>query len=122
MKSPRAALDVVGEVRAFWDGEPVRITAQHDVILVDLPKLRPGRAAWRQAGRRVQRQKTMRRVHAALQLTDLSLHFQLAGKTVARLGADAHPGWLSWALGVRPLEVRLSGMLSVIPALFRKST
>ena len=55
----------------------------------------------------------------ALQLVDVTVHFRLMGTIIARLGAKAHPGLLSWALGVRPLEVRAVGVLFLITTLWR---
>ena len=55
----------------------------------------------------------------ALQLVDLTVHFRLMGRIIARLGAKAHPGLLSWALGVRPLEIRPVGVLFLITTLWR---
>ena len=61
----------------------------------------------------------LQRVHAMLQLADLTVQFRLMGRIVARLGAKAHPGLLSWALGVRPLQIRPAGVLSLIAASWR---
>jgi hypothetical protein len=113
------ALDLVGELRAVLNDDAVLITAAHDTILVDLPKRRLGLATLRRSGRRAQREKTLHRVHIALQLVDLTVHFRLMGRIIARLGAKAHPGLLSWALGVRPLEIRPVGILLLITTLWR---
>ena len=61
----------------------------------------------------------LQRLDAMLQRADLSVRFRLMGRIVARLGAKAHPGLLSWALGVRPLEIRPVGVLLLIRALWR---
>ena len=119
MRPHPIALDVAGEVRAVLRGDAVLITAAHDTILVDLPKWRLGFTTWRSSGRRARREKALQRVHATLQLADLTVQFRLMGRVVARLGARAHPGLLSWALGVRPLQLRPVGVLSLITASWR---
>jgi hypothetical protein len=117
VRSRPIALEVVGELSALLNGDTVVITAEHSTILVDLPKLRTGLVAWRTVGRRAQQGITMQRVVATLEFTDLTVQFRLAGRTVARLGAEAHPGWLSWLLGVRPLEIKPSGVVALVRAL-----
>ena len=119
MRRLEIALDLVGELHAVLNDNAVLITAAHDTILVDLPERRLGLTALRGAGRRAQREKILHRVHAALQLVDLTVNFRLMGRIVARLGAKAHPGLLSWALGVRPLEIRPVGVLFLITTLWR---
>ena len=114
MSPTPTALDVVGEVTALLNGQTVTITAQHDTILVDLPTIRPRWAAWRRAGRRTDRETRLRRLGAILEFSGLTVQFRFAGTTVANLGAQAHPGWLSWILGVRPLEVRSSAVLPLV--------
>jgi len=113
------ALDVVGTLQAALGSDAVVIEAAHDTILVDLPEWRVGVATWRRSGRRAQREKTLQRVHALLQLADLTVQFRLMGRIVARMGAKARPGLLSWALGVRPLQIRPAGVLSLISASWR---
>ena len=54
-----------------------------------------------------------------LQLADLTVHVRLMGRIVARLGAKARPGLLSWALGVRPLQIIPSAVLGLIRAAWR---
>ena len=119
MRPRPIALDVAGEVKADLSDDTVLITAAHDTILVDLPRWRVGFASWRTSGKRAQREKSLGRVHATLQRTDLTVHFQLTGRNVARLGAKAHPGLLSWALGVRPLQIRPFAVLRLITASWR---
>jgi hypothetical protein len=119
MRPRPIALDVVGEVRAAVGGDTVAIKAAHDTILVDLPRWRWPATWWRRSGRRPQRERALRRVHALLRRADLTVHVRLMGRIVARLGAGARPGLLSWALGVRPLQVRPAGLLSLIAAPWR---
>ena len=119
MRPRPLALEVSGEVQAALGSDTVVINAAHDTILVDLPRWRVGLTTWRRSGRRAQREKALQRVHAMLQLADLTVQFRLMGRIVARLGAKAHPGLLSWALGVRPLQIRPAGVLSLIAASWR---
>lgn len=48
---------------------------------------------------------------ALLTATDLTAEIRVRGRTVAVVGADARPGFLSRELGVAPAEVRLAGAL-----------
>ena len=48
---------------------------------------------------------------ALLTATDLTAEIRVRGRTVAVIGADARPGFLSRELGVAPAEVRLAGLL-----------
>ena len=119
MRPRPLALEVAGEVQAALGRDTVVINAAHDTILVDLPRWRVGLTTWRTSGRRAQREKALKRVHAMLQLADLTVQFRLMGRIVARLGAKARPGLLSWALGVRPLQIRPFGVLSLITTSWR---
>ena len=119
MRPRLLALDFAGEVQAALGSDTVVINAAHDTILVDLPRWRVGLTTWRRSGRRAQREKVLQGVHAMLQLADLTVQFRLMGRIVARLGAKARPGLLSWALGVRPLQIRPVGVLSLITASWR---
>ena len=119
MRPGPIALDVVGEVKAVLRDDTVLITAARDTILIDLPRWRLGFVSWRQSGKRAQREKALGRVHATLQHTDLTVDFQLTGRNVARLGAKAHPGLLSWVLGVRPLQIRPFAVLRLITTSWR---
>jgi hypothetical protein len=112
-------LDISGELTAVIGDDAILITAMGDTILVDFPRWRLGLMSLRRSGRRAQRENALQRVHVPLNLADLTVHFRLMGRIVARLGAKAHPGWLSWVLGVRPLEIRPAGVLSQITALWR---
>ena len=120
--SPREfPLSVTGEVRALIDDQTVRVTAARNRITVDVPGVRTGLAALRSAGGRTARATVLPRLDTLLRMTDLSVRINMAGGTLAVMGADAHPGVLSRWLGVAPLEVRLSGVASVIRGLWSKT-
>jgi hypothetical protein len=119
VKSLHLPLDIVGEVQASLNGTAVLVTAEHNTILVDLPRRWIGLKALRRSVRRAHREEVLQRMQAALQLAALTVHFRLMGRIVARMGTGARPGVWSWVLGVRPLEVRPAGMLSVITPLLR---
>src|SRR5215207_3161272 len=119
VRSLHLPLDIVGEVQASLNDAAVLVTAEHDTILVDLPKWQIGLIALRRSGRRADREEVLQRMQATLQLADLTVHFRLMGKIVARLGTEARPGVWSWVLGVRPLEIKPAGVLSVITTLRR---
>ncbi len=112
-------LEIVGEVHAAVADETVVITASSDTITIDIPSFRVGLLALRGVGRGKQRSKTISRANAVLQLTALSAQFRMAGGTVAMLGSAARPGAVSRILGLAPLEIRLSGLFSLLRSLWR---
>jgi hypothetical protein len=119
VRSLQLPLDIVGEVQASLNGAAILVSAEHDTILVDLPRRWIGLRTLRRSGRRAHREEMLQRMQAALQLAALAVHFRLMGRIVARMGTGARPGVWSWVLGVRPLEIRPAGMLSVIAPLLR---
>ncbi len=120
MSSLEVPLSVTGEVHAVIADQAVRVTAARNRITVDLPGVRAGLAALRGAGGKKARGEVLPRLDTLLRMTDLSVRINVAGGTLAVIGADAHPGVLSRWLGVAPLEVRLSGVASVIRGLWSK--
>lgn len=111
-------LDVAGELEARSEAGTVRITASQSTITVDLPNLRAGMTAFRGTGGRSRRAGTISRAGAILDFTDLSVRVRLAGGTIALLGAEARPGFLSRVLALGPLEIRL---LSLLRSLSRRA-
>jgi hypothetical protein len=87
---------------------------------VDLPDLRAGRDVLRSSGERRQRAVALARIDKALRLADLTAIIRLGGRTVARLGRDARPGLLSRLLRIAPLEVRVSDLIVVLKAMWRR--
>ena len=112
-------LEIVGDVHASIADETVLITASRDTITVDIPSLRVGLLALRGVGGRKQRGETISRASVVLQLTALTLNVRITGGTVAVLGAAARPGLLSRILGLAPLELRFSGLVSLLRSLWR---
>jgi len=112
-------LEIVGEVHAAVADETVLITASSDTITVDIPSLRVGLLALRGVGRGKQRSETISRANVVLQLTALSVQFRMAGGTVAILGSAARPGAVSRVLGLAPLDIRLSGLFSLLRSLWQ---
>ena len=117
--SLKLPLDIVGEVRALIADEAVVVTAAARTIAVDVPNIRTALKAFRGAGGKRQRAQAMTAFDTALQIADLTVEFRLAGGTVARLGAAARPGLLSRLPGLGPLEIRLSGLLALVRAIWR---
>ena len=111
---------MVGEIQALVADQTVRITADHDRIAVDLRDLRAGRTILRSSGERGQRARAIARTDKALRLADLTAIIRLGGRTVARLGKDARPGLLSRLLRIAPLEVRVSDLIVVVKAMWRR--
>ena len=120
MSWPEVPLSVTGTLDARLDDHAVRVTAVGNRITVDLPGVRAGLAALRGAGGKTARANVLPRLDTFLRTTDLSVRINMAGGTLAVLGADAHPGALSRWLGVAPLEVRSSAVVSVIRGLWAR--
>ncbi len=104
------ALDVNGEIRAVHGDDVILFKASGDTVTMDLPHLRALLKSVKSVGGKARRVKTIAIAYTALHATSLTMHFRMADKIVAKLGADAHPGPLSRLLGmlvgVAPLEIR----------------
>ena len=85
MRSLQLPLDIVGEVQASLNGAAILVSAEHDTILVDLPRRWIGLRTLRRSGRRAHREEMLQRMQAALQLAALAVHFRLMGRIVARI-------------------------------------
>ena len=120
MSSFSAPLSVTADVQAVLGAHAVRVTAARNRITVDLPGVGAGLAALRGSGGKRGRANALARLDTFLRTTDLSVRIRMAGGTLAFLGAEARPGWLSRLLGVAPLEVRLSGVMATIRGLWFK--
>ena len=120
MTTLHAPLSVTGEVAAVLADREIQITAARNRITVDVPGVRTGLAALRGAGGRKARASALPRIDALLRMTDLSVRIRMAGGTLAVLGADARPGLLSRWFGLAPLEVRVSGLASLIRGLWSR--
>jgi hypothetical protein len=82
------------------------VNAAEDKIVVHLPSWRAGLAVMRFQSARGGWSQLLTQAQRGLTRADLQMQFCLAGKLVARLGADARPGILSWLFGLGPLELR----------------
>ena len=91
MSSSEFPLSVTGEIHALLADQTVRVTAARNHITVDVPGVRTGLAALRSAGGRKARASVLPRLDTLLRMTDLSVRINMAGDTLAVLGADAHP-------------------------------
>ncbi len=112
-------LHVNGEIRAVHGEDVISVTASRDTLTIDLPHLRALLQSVKSVGGKARRVKTIAILDAGLQATRLTVHFRMAERIVARLGADARPGPLSRLVGalvgVVPLEIRPA----IIAALFQ---
>jgi hypothetical protein len=110
VSSTKPSLDIVGEIRAICANETVLVTADHDTITVDLPRLGVITGKMKGEGARAWRLNAMHKIDGGLKRTNLRLRFLLADRIIARLGADARPGPISRFLGKlfgwAPLEIR----------------
>ena len=110
MISAERSLDIVGEIRATCVNETVLVTANHNTITVDLPRLGVATGKLKDEATRAWRMNAMYKIDGGLKRTNLRMRFLLADRTIARLGTDARPGPISRFLGKlfgwAPLEIR----------------
>ncbi len=118
MSSTKRALDIVGEIRATCANETVRVTADHDTLTIDLPRLGVVTGKLKGAGTRAWRLNALHKIDGGLNRTHLRLRFVLADRLIARLGTDAHPGPISRFLGKlfgwAPLEIRPAILVALL--------
>ena len=108
------SLDLHAHVVVSIGADDVVVQAEHANITVHLPTLRLGLAYARQWPTRRQRVEFLDRVHAGLTVAGLRVRVQLAGSTIARLGAQSCPGLASRLLGLGSLEVRLTRLVGAM--------
>ena len=90
------------------------VNAKDGAIVVDLPSLRAGLAVMRLQLVRGGWGQLFTQAQRGIAGVNLSVQFRLAGKIVARLGADTRPGIVSRLFGLGPLELQpLQLLLSV---------
>ncbi len=118
MSSTKRSLDIVGEIRATCANETVLVTADHDTITVDLPRLSVATGKLKGKGTRAWRLNAMHEIDKGLNRTNLRLRFLLADRIIARLGTDARPGPISRFLGKlfgwAPLEIRPAILVALL--------
>lgn len=102
-------LDFVGEIRAASGDEELRVTANGDLITVDLHHPSVALAVLKRIGRREQRERNIHNTDALLRRVAVRMQFQVADKTIAQLGADVHPGlfsrFIARLFGLGPLDI-----------------
>ncbi len=118
MSSTKRPLDIVGEIRAIRANETVLVTADHDTITVDLPRLGVITGKVKGGGTRAWRLNAMHKIDGGLKRANLRLRFLLADRIIARLGTDARPGPISRLLGKlfgwAPLEIRPAILVALL--------
>lgn len=93
------------------DGHPVTVTSSEDRVFLELPSVL---ALARIARRRPA--VDLAPIDATLRRTDLAVELRVRHRTVAALGADTRPSILLGRVGVEPVELRLTGLLSAVGA------
>ncbi len=118
MSSAKCSLDIVGEIRATCANETVLVTADHDTITVDLPRLGVATGKLKGERTRASRLSALHKIDGGLKRTNLRLRFLLADRIIARLGTDARPGPISRFLGKlfgwAPLEIRPAILVALL--------
>jgi hypothetical protein len=108
---PYLPLTVVGELRAVCGAEALRITAQDNRIIVDIPDLKAARTAVHSLGEAKRRATALSRLDSVLRAAGLVVNVRLAARTIASFGTDVTQGSLARLLsrmaGVGPIRVRL---------------
>ena len=98
--------DISASLDVSIDRDTIAVHAAQNRIQIDVPKLRSAIVHLKPWLSRSKRHIILHRVHAALTAAGLEVHIRLAGRTIARLGAAAHPGLISRLLGYGPVELR----------------
>ena len=100
-------IDVNGKLSVTAEtGEQFFIEAGGDQIAINLTNLWIGRSLAKQGLGRKKRQAMIRKVHATLRRTDLSLRVRIAGQSVAYLSPESKESLLSRLFGLGPLELK----------------
>jgi len=104
-------LTVDTDLEVAVDGRPVTVTSSEDRVFVELGSV-PALV------------RTLRRppavdltpIDATLRRADVALEVRVRHRTVAALGAGTRPSRLLQRVGVEPVELRLTGVLSAVGA------
>ncbi|MEZ3116907.1 peptide ABC transporter ATP-binding protein [Halobaculum sp. MBLA0147] len=103
-----APLSVATDLELTVDGVPVGVRSTGDRLFLEVPTLRTAVRMARDG------EGLEERLAPVLRVTDLTVEVRVREATVAVLGADARPGWLSRELDVDPVEVRVGGALAAV--------
>jgi hypothetical protein len=93
------------------DGVPVAVTSTANRVFIDFPSIGP-------AIRTIRHRPVVdyRSVDGLLRAGDLALEVRVRHRTVFAFGADTRPSVLLGQLGVEPVELRVTGVLSALGA------
>ena len=109
------AVDANGRLSVTAEnGEQFFIEAGGDEIAINLTNLWIGRSLAKQGLGRNKRQAMIRKIHAALRRTDLSLRVQIAGQSVAYLSPESKGSLLSKLFGLGAVELKPLAFLFAI--------
>jgi hypothetical protein len=108
---PRAPLSVSTDLTLAIDDTEARVTSTGERLFVEFASVPDAVRAFRASGASTSRTT---RLDALLHTTDLTVEVRVRGRTVAVVGAEAHPGLVSRQVGAAPAEVRLGGGLGAV--------
>ena len=108
-------VDVSGKLSVTAEsGAQFFLEAEGDEIAINLANLWIGRSLAKQSPGRKNRQAMIRKVHAALRHSDLSLRVQIAGQSVAYLSPESKESVLSKLFGLGAMELKPRAFLIAI--------
>lgn len=100
-------VDVNGKLSVIAEsGEQFDIEAKGAEIAINLTNLWVGRSLAKQDSGRNKRQAMIKKIHATLRRTDLSLRVQIAGQSVAYLSPESKESLLSRLFGLGAVELK----------------
>lgn len=106
MPARLAPLDVVADLSIAVDGEDVHIRGDGRTIVVEAERLGALRRLLRSLPARRRNPGRLGRLHAALEVADLTVEVRAAGDLIARMGADADVSAMSRLLRLGDVEIR----------------
>ena len=106
---PTAPLSVATDLTLTVNGAEAAVQSTGERLFVEFPSL----SAALRALRGLPGDGTDR-LTALLTTTDLTVEVRIRDRTVAVLGAGAHPGVVSRRLGIAPVEARVGGVFGVV--------
>jgi hypothetical protein len=98
--------DVHGQLTLAMGAHRLAVYAEREHLTVELQHWRTALRLWRQGTVLPNRSRLLEGVRVVLLHAGLTIHIRLAGRTVARLGAQARPNFSARLLRLSPFELR----------------
>jgi hypothetical protein len=99
-------LDLDAHLTLSHDHRDVVVQAERNQVRVELPDLRTGMALMAQAHGYRARARWLEAVSRQLNAMNLTISVELTGRTLARFGTQARPGWLARRFDLGAIELR----------------